>query len=139
LKQGFIFYFSKFLHNQFSKIFGIVVVSLFIIKIDLMPNVALWVQLEAEKGKEAEVEKFLRDGLPIVNNEPGTITWYALKLSPTSYAIFDTFSDNKEREAHLAGEVAKALKEKASELFSKPPTIERIDILAAKMPELQHH
>ena len=104
-----------------------------------MQNVALWVQLEAKKGKEAEVEKFLRDGLPIVNNEPGTISWYALKLSPRSYAIFDTFSDSKGREAHLNGEVAKALTEKASDLFSKPPTIERIDILAAKMPELQHH
>ncbi len=104
-----------------------------------MPNVALWVQLEANKGKEAEVEKFLRDGLAIVNNEPGTVTWYALKLSPTSYAIFDTFPDSKEREAHLVGEVAKALTEKAPELFSKPPTIERIDILAAKLPELQHH
>ena len=104
-----------------------------------MPNVALWVQLEAKKGKEAEVEKFLRDGLSIVNRESGTITWYALKLGPTSYGIFDTFSDNMGRETHLAGEVAKALKEKASELFSKPPTIERIDILAAKMPELQHH
>jgi len=102
-----------------------------------MPNVALWVQLEAKKGKEAEVEKFLRDGLAIVNNEPGTTSWYALKLSPTSYAIFDTFHDNKGRETHLAGEVAKALTEKASELFSKPPTIERIDVLAAKMPELQ--
>jgi quinol monooxygenase YgiN len=102
-----------------------------------MPNVALWVQLEAKKGKEVEVEKFLRDGLSVVNNEPGTITWYALKLSPTSYAIFDTFSDSKGREAHLAGDVANALKEKASELFAKQPTIERIDILAAKMPELQ--
>ena len=104
-----------------------------------MTNVALWVQLEAKKGKEAEVERFLRDGLTIVNNETGTITWYALKLGPTSYAIFDTFSDNKGREAHLAGEVAKVLKEKAADLFSKPPTIERIDVLAAKQPELQHH
>ena len=104
-----------------------------------MTNVALWVQLEAKKGKEAEVERFLRDGLTVVNGEPGTITWYALKLSPTSYAIFDTFSDSKGREAHLTGDIAKALKEKASELFAKPPTIERIDILAAKMPELQHH
>ena len=104
-----------------------------------MQNVALWVQLEAKKGKEAEVEKFLRDGLPIVNNEPGTITWYALKLSPTSYAIFDTFTDTKEREAHLTGELAKALTEKAADLFAKPPTIERIDVLGSKMPELQHH
>jgi hypothetical protein len=68
-----------------------------------MTNVALWVQLEAKKGKEAEVERFLRDGLTIVNNETETITWYALKLSPSSYAIFDTFSDNKGRESHLAG------------------------------------
>ena len=104
-----------------------------------MTNVALWVQLEAKKGKEAEVEKFLRDGLSFVNNEPATVTWYALKLGPTSYAIFDTFSDNKGREAHLAGQVAKALKERASELFSQPPTIERIDVLAAKLPELEQY
>ena len=104
-----------------------------------MTNVALWVKLEAKKGKEAEVERFLRDGLTIVNNEAETITWYALKLGPASYAIFDTFPDNKGREAHLAGQVAKALTEKASELFSQAPTIERIDVLAAKMPELEHH
>ena len=104
-----------------------------------MTNVALWVQLEAKKGKEAEVERFLRDGLTIVNNETETITWYALRLSPSSYAIFDTFSDNKGRESHLAGQVAKALTEKASDLFSKPPTIERIDVLAAKLPELEQY
>ena len=101
-----------------------------------MTNVALWVQLEAKKGKETEVERFLRDGLTIVTTESETITWYALKLGPTSYAIFDTFADNKGREAHLAGQVAKSLKEKASDLFFKPPTIERIDVLAAKLPEL---
>lgn len=104
-----------------------------------MSSVALWVQLEAKKGKETEVEKFLRDGLSVVNKESGTVTWYALKLGPTSYGIFDTFSDAKGREAHLTGEIAKALNERSSELFSKPPTIERIDILAAKMPELEHH
>ena len=104
-----------------------------------MPTVALWVQLEAKKGKEAEVEKLLRDGLSIVNGEPHTSSWYALKLGPTSYGIFDTFPDTKGREIHLAGEVAKTLKEKASDLFAQPPTIERIDILAAKIPELEHH
>ena len=104
-----------------------------------MPSVALWVQLEAQKGKESEVEKFLRDGLSVVNNEQGTVTWYALKLGPSSYGIFDSFSDAKARETHLTGEIAKALNARASELFSKPPTIERIDILAAKMPELEHH
>ena len=104
-----------------------------------MSKVALWVQLEAKKGKEAEVEKFLRNGLPVVNNEPGTTTWYALKLGPTSYGIFDTFPDNAAREAHLTGQIAKALTERTSELFSKPPTIERIEVLAAKTPELEHH
>lgn len=104
-----------------------------------MPNVALWIQLEAKKGKEADVERFLKDGLNKVNNETETTTCYALKLSPTSYAIFDTFSDNKDRELHLTGQLAKALKEKTSELFAKEPTIERIDVLASKTHDLHHH
>ena len=82
-----------------------------------MTNVALWVQLEAKKGKETEVERFLRDGLTIVNNEAETITWYALKLGPTSYAIFDTFSDNKGREAHLQARLPK-LSRKRPLIFS---------------------
>lgn len=104
-----------------------------------MPNVALWVQLEARKGKETEVETFLRDALAMVNSENGTISWYALKLGPTSYGIFDTFLTNQEREAHLAGEVANKLKERADELFAKPPTIERMDILVSKLPELEQY
>jgi len=101
-----------------------------------MTNVALLVRLEAKKGKEAEVEKFLKDGLSIVENEPGTTTWYALRLGPTTFGIFDTFPDNKGRDAHLSGEVAKVLKQRASELFSQPPTIEKVDVLAVKMPEM---
>ena len=104
-----------------------------------MANVALWVQLEAKKGKETEVESFLREALSIVNNEQGTTSWYALKLGPTSYGIFDTFPTNLEREAHLAGAVANTLKERSSELLSKQPTIERMDILASKLPELEQY
>jgi len=104
-----------------------------------MTNVALLVRLEAKKGKEMEVEKFLRNGLSIVENEPGTTSWYAIRFGPTAFGIFDTFPDNKGREAHLSGEVAKALKERSSELFSQPPIIEKIDVLAAKMPEMAHH
>lgn len=104
-----------------------------------MANVALWVQLEAKKGKEAEVERLLRDALTIATAETGTVSWYALKLGPTSYGIFDTFMTNKERETHLAGQIAKTLEQKASDLFSKPPTIERIDILASKLPELEQY
>ena len=104
-----------------------------------MSNLALWVSLEAKKGKESEVETFLRNALALVNEEQGTTSWYALKLGPTSYGIFDTFLTDKEREAHLAGAVANKLREKADELFSKEPTIERMDILASKLPELEQY
>ena len=104
-----------------------------------METVALWVQLEARKGKEAEVETLLRECLAFAAKETGTVSWYALKLGSTSYGIFDTFLTNKDREAHLAGKIAKTLEEKAGDLFSKPPTIERMDILASKLPELEQY
>jgi quinol monooxygenase YgiN len=104
-----------------------------------MPQLALYVQLEAKKGKEAEVEQFLRSGLSIVENEPATITWYALRLGPSTFGIFDTFPDEQGRQAHLSGEVAKALMAKASDLLSEPPVIQKVDILAAKMAEPAAH
>jgi len=104
-----------------------------------MTNVALWVRLEAKKGKEAEVERFLRGSLPFIENEPDTVNWYAVRLGPSTFGIFDTFPDNRGRDAHLSGRVAKALKEKTAELFSKPPTIENADILAVKIPEMANH
>lgn len=104
-----------------------------------MTNTALFVRLEAKKEKELEVEDFLRQGLRIVEHEPNTITWYACRLGPTTFGIFDTFPDNQGREAHLSGEIGKNLKKRTAELFSQPPKIEKIDILAAKMPELEHH
>lgn len=104
-----------------------------------MNNVALLVRLEAKKGKEMEVEKFLRNGLSIVEREPATTTWYAIRFGPSTFGIFDTFPDNKGREAHLSGEIAKALKERSSELFAQPPVIEKIDVLEAKVPEMAHH
>jgi quinol monooxygenase YgiN len=97
-------------------------------------NEALWVMLEAKPGKEKEVEDFLRAGLPIVEAEPKTITWYALRLEPSTFGIFDTFPDDAGRQAHLQGKVAAALMAKASELLAKPPSIEKISILAAKIP-----
>ena len=104
-----------------------------------MTSVALLVRLEAKKGKEAEVEKFLRNGLSIVENEHATTTWYALRFGPSSFGIFDTFPDNKGRDLHLSGEVAKALKERTSDLFSQTPVIEKIDVIEAKLPEMEHH
>jgi quinol monooxygenase YgiN len=100
-----------------------------------MVNVALFVRLEAKPGKEADVEKFLRAGLPIVQEEPATTVWFALRLGPSTFAIYDAFPDESGRQAHLSGRVAAALMEKASELFAQPPTIEKADILAAKLPQ----
>ena len=101
-----------------------------------MPKFALFVKLEAKKGKEAEVEALLNSSLSTVENEHGTLSWYAIRMGPSTYGIFDTFSDNAGREAHLNGKVAKALMAKAGDLLTKPPSIEKIDVLAAKMPEV---
>jgi quinol monooxygenase YgiN len=101
-----------------------------------MVNVALFVQLEAKPGKEAEVEEFLRGGLALVEEEPATIAWFALRFGPSTFGIFDAFPDDAGRQAHLAGRVAAALMSKASDLLAKPPVIEKIDVLAAKLPEV---
>jgi quinol monooxygenase YgiN len=96
---------------------------------------ALLVRLEAKPGKEADVEKFLNSGLSLVEDEPKTTTWFAIRMGQSTFGIFDTFPDESGRQAHLAGKVAAALKEKGSDLFSKPPTIEPVDVLAAKIPD----
>jgi quinol monooxygenase YgiN len=99
-----------------------------------MVTVALLVRLEARPGKEAEVEKFLRSGLALVEAEPATTVWFGIRLGPSSFGIFDAFPDDAGRSAHLSGRVAAALGEKAAELLGGPPTIERVDVLAAKLP-----
>ena len=99
-----------------------------------MVKVALFVRLEAKPGKEADVESFLSGGLPIVQEEPGTTTWYAIKLGPSTFGIFDTFQNDAGRQAHLSGRVAAALMAKAPDLFTQPPTIEMVDVIAAKLP-----
>ena len=99
-----------------------------------MVNVALFVQLEAKPGKEADVEAFLRGGLALVEEEPATIAWFALRLGPSTFGIFDAFPDDVGRQAHLAGRVAAALMSQAPDLLAKPPAIEKIDVLAAKLP-----
>ena len=99
-----------------------------------MTRKALFVRLEAKAGKENEVAKFLRDGQGLVAQEPATIAWFGIRLGPTTFAIFDAFSDEAGREAHLSGKVAKALMEKAPELLVEPPTIEKADVLADRLP-----
>jgi quinol monooxygenase YgiN len=100
-----------------------------------MVNAALLVRLEAKPGKESDVAKFLRDGLAIVDAEPATTAWFALQLGPSTFGIFDAFPNEAGRQAHLSGRVAAALMARASELFSQPPSIEKVDVLAAKLPK----
>jgi quinol monooxygenase YgiN len=100
-----------------------------------MVKEALLVRLEAKPGKASAVEEFLRGGLALVEQEPATSTWYAIKLGPSTYGIFDTFPDDAGRQAHLTGRVAAALMAKAPELLAQPPAIEKAEILAAKSPQ----
>lgn len=100
-----------------------------------MNGKALWVVLEAKPGKGQEVEKFLQAGQGLVEAEPETISWFAVKIGPSTYGIFDTAADDSGRGAHLNGKVAQALMEKAGELLAKPPSIEKIDVIASKLPK----
>ena len=100
-----------------------------------MSKLALYVSLEAKPGKEMEVAEFLKSALPLVDAEPGTVTWFAIQQGSSSFAIFDTFNDESGRDAHLNSKVAAALMAKAGELLAKPPTIHKIDILATKVPK----
>lgn len=99
-----------------------------------MVTVALFVRLEAKPGKEKEVEDFLLSGLPLVNEEPATTAWFGIRLGPSTFGIFDAFPDEAGRQAHLSGKVAAALMAQASALFSEPPSIQKVDVLAAKLP-----
>jgi quinol monooxygenase YgiN len=97
-----------------------------------MVKKALFVRLKAKAGKEAEVEEFLNGGLALVQEEPLTTDWYAIKFDDSTFGIFDTFDGEEGRDAHLNGKVAEALMAKAGELLAEAPSIEKIDVLAAK-------
>jgi quinol monooxygenase YgiN len=96
-------------------------------------TVALWVKLDAKPGKEGDLETFLRSALPLVQEEPATLVWFAIRLGPSSFGIFDAFPDDAARQAHLSGKVAAALMAKAPELLVSSPSIEKVDLLAAKL------
>lgn len=97
-----------------------------------MVKKALFVKLIAKAGKEPDLESFLNGGLSLVNEEPLTVTWYAIKFNENTFGIFDSFEGDEGRDAHLSGKVAEALMANAEELLAEPPTIEKVDILAAK-------
>jgi quinol monooxygenase YgiN len=93
---------------------------------------SLFVKLQANPGKEAELAKFLAAALPLAQDEKGTVHWFALKFDERTYGIFDTFQDDAGRDAHLSGPIAAALMKKAGELLAAPPSIEKVELLASK-------
>ena len=97
-------------------------------------TVGLWVRLEAKPGRGTDLEAFLRSAAPLVEAEPATPVWFAVRLGPATFGIFDAFSDDAGREAHLAGRIAAALGEHAVTLLAAAPVIEHLDVLAAKLP-----
>lgn len=97
-------------------------------------SVALPARVEAKPAKEADVEAFLRGALPIVQDEQDTVAWFAIRMGPSTFGIFDAFPNETGRQAHLNGKVAAALMERAGELFTGDPVIEQIDVLASKLP-----
>ena len=100
-----------------------------------MVRLALLARVEAKPGKEDEVAEFLRSALPLAEAEPATTVWFALRIGKSTFGIFDAFADEAGRQAHLSGQIAAALMAKAPELFSAPPVIEKVDLLAAKLKE----
>jgi len=99
-----------------------------------MLNYALFARLEAKPGKENDVARFLETGLELAKQESTTPIWFALRLGPTTFGVFDAFRDEAGRQAHLNGPIAQALMAQASELLAQPPSIEQIDVLGAKLP-----
>ena len=97
-----------------------------------MVNVGILARLKAKPGKEKAVEDFIKGALPLAQAEEGTITWYAIKISDSEFGIFDSFKDADGRDAHMSGEIAKALMANAAELLAEDPKIEFVDILSAK-------
>ena len=100
-----------------------------------MPKLSLLVRLEAKPGKEAELAAFLNKGLEMARQEPRTRVWFALRMGPSTFGVFDAFDDEAGRQAHLNGPIAQALMAHAPNLLSSPPVIEPVEVLGVKLPE----
>jgi quinol monooxygenase YgiN len=98
-------------------------------------KLSLLVRLEAKPGKEAELAAFLMQGLELAQQEPTTPVWFALRLGPSTFGVFDAFADEAGRQAHLNGPIRKALNAQAPNLLASPPVIEQVEVLGAKLPK----
>jgi quinol monooxygenase YgiN len=99
-----------------------------------MTTLGLYIHLEAKPGREFELENFLRDAMKLAREEVGTTAWFACRIGPSTFAIFDAFPDEYARRAHLEGKIASSLISRAPDLLARPPIVERLDILADKLP-----
>jgi quinol monooxygenase YgiN len=99
-----------------------------------MTQHALYVQLEAKPGKEQEVATFLSGARNMVTEEPDTTAWFAIRMGPRMFGIFDAFANERGRDAHLQGRLATQIRAKAPDLFVKTPEIQRVEVLADKLP-----
>jgi quinol monooxygenase YgiN len=99
-----------------------------------MTRHALYCQLEAKPGSEQEVVSFLTSACKMAENEPDTTAWFAIRMGPRTFGIFDAFNNERGREAHLAGAIAKELMAKAPQLFVNKPEVQRLDVIADKLP-----
>ena len=97
-----------------------------------MIKLALFARLEAKPGKEEDLARFLQAALTMARDEPTTPIWFALRLSPTTFGVFDAFHDEAGRQKHLNGPIAQALMAQGAELFASPPSIEPIEVLGLK-------
>jgi quinol monooxygenase YgiN len=98
-----------------------------------MLSLGLFVRLEAKPGKEKEVAAFLKQGLQMANQEPTTLTWFSVRLGPSTFAVFDAFADEAGRQTHLNGPIAQALMANADRLLAQPPEINPAEVLASKV------
>lgn len=98
----------------------------------MAPKLGLLAMVEAKPGKEQEVWDFLSGGREIVNNEPGTRTWYAFRVTENTFGIFDTFDTEEDRQAHLNGAIPAALNEHGPAMLAKDPDIRLIELIAVK-------
>lgn len=97
-------------------------------------TIGLFVTLKAKEGKEQEVKDFLISGLPLVLQEPKTVSWFGFQIDTNMFGIYDTFELEEGRKAHLKGEVAKALLSNADHLlenFDVNVSIEFVNIIAS--------
>ena len=100
-----------------------------------MVSLGLFVRLEAKPGKEKEVAAFLTQALQMANQETTTRLWFSLRFGPSTFGVFDAFADESGRQIHLDGPIAQALMANAPNLLAAPPSIERTEILGAKLPQ----